>query len=564
MAPSRSSRRGNRSPHPIRRRLALGFAVVALLPVSLLGAGLYAEAWEDARREVREKHRLLAENLATPVKLYLDNHRQKLDMLAASLSQGMPADAVLAQGLEQGGGFDALALAGPDGTLRSLATRPDRMLANPPQSLIGDPALRRGAASDGVAVSGVRRGPLTDRPALVMTLPVHLAGGQRGGVLVGELDRGLIERLRRTIRFGEQGHSAIVDHRGRVVAHPNPEWRQSMKDIAHWPVVQSMLAGRTGVAEFYSPYIEAPMIAGYAAVPDYGWGIMVPQPRSEVAQQVWALLLPQLPLVLAGLGLGVVLALAMARWITGPIHHLAAVSQQLNHQDAPERLAKLPARAPRELHQLAHALQDLVTGLQRSYRRIHQLNSTLQSRVEERTEELRTANAELARLAGSDHLTQVANRRQFEAALGEILNNRRRDVTDLTLLLIDLDNFKAINDRFGHPAGDTALVQVAGRLKGHMRGGDLLARLGGDEFVAALTCDYATARQRADEIRAAIADLPVRTGEAAFQLTASIGLYHLPLAEAPRDPAELMDRVDGALYRAKDGGRNQVREAAAS
>ncbi|HKJ70585.1 MAG TPA: diguanylate cyclase, partial [Gammaproteobacteria bacterium] len=225
-------------------------------------------------------------------------------------------------------------------------------------------------------------------------------------------------------------------------------------------------------------------------------------------------------------------------------------------------LARLPASAPRELHQLAGALRDLVAGLQRSYRRIHHLNQTLQTRVEKRTQELRTANAELARLAGSDHLTDVDNRRQFENNLGEILTNRRRDVADLCLLLIDLDNFKTVNDRFGHPAGDAALVQVAARLKGRMRAGDLLARLGGDEFVAALTCDPATARERANDIRSAIADTPVAVDGSEVRLTASIGLYHQPLDDgAPADPVKLLARVDAALYEAKDNGRNQVREA---
>ncbi|HKJ70334.1 MAG TPA: cache domain-containing protein, partial [Gammaproteobacteria bacterium] len=324
MAPFRSSQsRGERTAQPIRRRLALGFLAVALLPVTLLGIGLYHQAWEDARREVWEKHRLLAQNLATPIKLYLDNHRQKLGMLAASLREGMPAHAAMEGALEEGEGFDILALVGPDGAVRSLVSRTDQLLEDPPRSLAGDPAMRRTDTTDGVAVSGVRRGPISGKPALVMAVPVETPDAGPGAVLLAELDRSVIERLRRTIRFGERGHSAIVDQNGRVVAHPNPDWRRQMKDISHWPVVHKMLEGKTGVAEFYSPFIDARMIAGYAAVPDYGWGIMVPQPRSEVAHQVWALLLPQLPLVLAGLALGVVLALLLSRWITRPIHQLA-------------------------------------------------------------------------------------------------------------------------------------------------------------------------------------------------------------------------------------------------
>ena len=113
------------------------------------------------------------------------------------------------------------------------------------------------------------------------------------GVLLGELRTDLIEELRRTIRFGEKGHSAIVDKFGRVIAHPNPKWMEEMHDLSAQDLVQKMMRGESGVTEFYSPFLKEQMVAGYAAVPEIGWGVMVPQPKSEIERQVRALLYAQ-------------------------------------------------------------------------------------------------------------------------------------------------------------------------------------------------------------------------------------------------------------------------------
>jgi diguanylate cyclase (GGDEF)-like protein len=180
------------------------------------------------------------------------------------------------------------------------------------------------------------------------------------------------------------------------------------------------------------------------------------------------------------------------------------------------------------------------------------------------TEELRLVD-ELAHQASHDALTEVSNRRRFEElALGEITRADRHAGT-LALVLFDLDWFKSINDRYGHPAGDTVLRGVVDTVRGRLRPYDHLARIGGEEFAVLLPETRADeAREAAERWRTALEANVVRLPGAAFPVTASFGvatLEDLPLS-LPPDPRVRLDALlvlaDKALYRAKTGGRNRV------
>jgi diguanylate cyclase (GGDEF)-like protein len=176
------------------------------------------------------------------------------------------------------------------------------------------------------------------------------------------------------------------------------------------------------------------------------------------------------------------------------------------------------------------------------------------SRLRRQRDELDEARAELTRLALTDPLTGLANRRHFDEVLSSELSRANRHQGVLSLAIIDLDDFKAFNDRHGHPAGDAALKAVALLLRARVRGHDTVARLGGEEFAVLMVgaCGEAACRT-AERIRASVSEHPFGAG---VRITVSIGL-----ATAPGDgstPAELVREADRALYRAKDSGRNAV------
>jgi len=106
-----------------------------------------------------------------------------------------------------------------------------------------------------------------------------------GRLAIGCLGTDYIRQVQRAIAFGERGHSMIVDRTGRVVAHLNAKWEASSKDASKVSVVAKMMRGETGVATFFSPPMQADMIAGHTVVPEVGWGVMVPQPPAEMVKR---------------------------------------------------------------------------------------------------------------------------------------------------------------------------------------------------------------------------------------------------------------------------------------
>ncbi|WP_254956737.1 MULTISPECIES: GGDEF domain-containing protein [unclassified Cyanobium] len=163
------------------------------------------------------------------------------------------------------------------------------------------------------------------------------------------------------------------------------------------------------------------------------------------------------------------------------------------------------------------------------------------------------ANRALERLASTDGLTGLWNRRELDERVRREIDRADRYGDDLSLVLYDIDHFKTINDRFGHPAGDRVLVELGRRLRSQLRESDGLGRWGGEEFLVLMPHSSGEeARRLAEKLRRLVAETPV---EDVGTVTASFGVAQ----RRPQEPAEAwFRRVDGALYRAKQAGRNRV------
>ncbi len=169
---------------------------------------------------------------------------------------------------------------------------------------------------------------------------------------------------------------------------------------------------------------------------------------------------------------------------------------------------------------------------------------------------LKALAAELDRLARIDPLTGLSNRRDLDETLDAALSTTRRRGTPLSVLLIDVDHFKRINDTLGHEAGDAILVQIAGSLRASLRAEDSLGRWGGEEFLAVLpNTDSVEARVVADRLRVDVCTSVQANPDEAVTLTVGV-------AEFGSDTkSELVSRADRALYAGKDAGRDTVRTA---
>jgi diguanylate cyclase (GGDEF)-like protein len=192
---------------------------------------------------------------------------------------------------------------------------------------------------------------------------------------------------------------------------------------------------------------------------------------------------------------------------------------------------------------------------------LHDERNQLEARVLQRTLELSVANTKLEQLATTDPLTGIGNRRRMTEQINKELERSRRTRHPLSMLMVDIDHFKDVNDIHGHEAGDRAIIAVSRALAGGMRSIDMASRFGGEEFVLLMPeTDIAVASSAAERLRADVAALRI-TGDKGDEiaLTISIGVAaSYPDTSPPDSASSLLSRADKALYQAKRAGRDRV------
>lgn len=185
-----------------------------------------------------------------------------------------------------------------------------------------------------------------------------------------------------------------------------------------------------------------------------------------------------------------------------------------------------------------------------------------QLRRKARTDHLRASIRRGLRDAMRDPMTGLYNRRHALPQLAQLLNNARQTRSQVAVMLADLDHFKTVNDRFGHPAGDAVLVETAARLQRLLRPVDMIARIGGEEFLIVMpNTGEAAAGVAASRLCRQINRTPVRLSGYGHPvgISVSIGVVVSPRGSIAVNPGEMIEQADRALYRAKDEGRNMVR-----
>jgi len=235
------------------------------------------------------------------------------------------------------------------------------------------------------------------------------------------------------------------------------------------------------------------------------------------------------------------LELGVAHLTVDDEHLFVGILHDLRHRKENERL----------LNEAKHRLENQVA--QRT-RELQESNTRLLAEVAERKE----AQRQLALQARHDALTGLANRRLFQDRLEQAESAARRHDGSLSVMYLDLDGFKAVNDRLGHHAGDQLLKIIAERLRNQLRQEDLVARLGGDEFAVLLEqiADRDQLAQVASKLIAAVAE-PARIGGQVVEVGVSIGIARYP-ADANAS-SKLLRRADQAMYEAKNAGRGRYR-----
>lgn len=186
-----------------------------------------------------------------------------------------------------------------------------------------------------------------------------------GNTIIGEVIPQYLVDLQRGVAFGEKGYAAIVDRTGQVIAHPNSEWNESIKDLSQLSVVQEMMSGEDGVARFYSTALQADMVAGFDVVPRIGWGVMVPQPQSEIFALANSVSRAALTIAL----LGIAAASFLGWWIAGilskPMQSMADTALAVARGDLTSKVELNSRLRPIEIRRLQASFNQMIDDIGR-------------------------------------------------------------------------------------------------------------------------------------------------------------------------------------------------------
>ncbi|WP_294636440.1 diguanylate cyclase [uncultured Aquabacterium sp.] len=524
-------------------RLVLFGLALALTGSAIRYQVLPAFLHDQVGQVVAGQQAALATYVAQDIAAKLDDRERALQRLAAAAPWHALHDAetmqnwLATQHRTQPFFVAGMAVVAPDGhTLAQVQTTSPPLTLDRSGDRVALPEWVDTALRGSSALGRPLRSPQTGEVLLPMTAPVRDTLGQVRAVLIAATELGapgFLQPLEQA-RLGTEGSFLLITPRDRLiiaatdpalVLHPAPATGQV-------PLYDQAAVGYRGGAVIREPGGEE-MVTGVAPVPGAGWIVVARVPATEALAAVAEA--RRFVSVQAAVTVGVFLLLASVGLylVFRPLLRTAALADRMSRGELP--LASLPVLRDDEVGHLTKAFNRLLRRL------------------------LDTQN-ELARMAHHDPLTSLPNRVLLADRMALALARARRNHTRLAVLFMDLDGFKPVNDRFGHEAGDRALIEVARRLDRVVRETDTLARVGGDEFALVLgdlgptsTDAELAARAVANKCMNALAT-PIRINGQDGSLGLSIGIA---LGDGDSSLDALMSAADSAMYQAKEAGRGR-------
>lgn len=536
-----------RPSHSLRSRFAILIALLVAALTWLLGTLIGQDASQRIREEVGRDLSEVSFMMVDRLDRDMQSRAAMLQVLGKLRALSQPDDIGEIRGLLDRlqtefpsiawiGFTDAQGkvLASSDGVLEGAS------LAQRPVYLEGRKTLFIGDVHEAVLLAKLLPNPTGEAMKFVdISLPVYAADGSLVGVLASHLSWSWADEVRlsilepiqqrRNVEFFVIGQDRtvllapkeMIGQRLHLPALEQLAQQQNLWAVQEWPDGKEYL---TGLA----------LSQGHQDYQGLGWTVIARQPLAEAYAPVRE---TTSNILLWGSALAILFALLgwlLAGYFTRPLRQIADAADRLSAGE----ISVIPQlKSTREIEILSNSIRHLVESL------THQQN----------------ALGAMETLAHHDALTGLPNRVALESYLPRAQQRSQASGNCLALFYLDLDGFKPINDQFGHAAGDQLLREVAIRLRGCLREGDLVARLGGDEFLMVLQVPSSEALSQAQLVAertlAALSE-PVDLGNNLAQIGCSIGGALWPLDSS--NLAEALELADQALYRAKHAGKHRA------
>ncbi len=266
----------------LRQLLPVLFFLLAAVPAGSIGVVLTNKAWDRELQTVQEQHLQLAHNLVEALERYAEDAEavfQMIVMAKARVVEDLPTRKL--EDLLRRLHFKYLCIVNANGRIeRLIFSQTDRQITHVSTQLLEKLRVADADADYPPEFSDI----LLDRHDDPTIFLWQRLDGQRYALSAVKTD--YFVRLQSAISFGQNGYAVIVDRSGQIIAHPNPQWRQHINNLSQTEPVRRMMAGETDVARFFSPHVQAEAIAGFTTMPKTGWGVMIPQPMSELQAHV--------------------------------------------------------------------------------------------------------------------------------------------------------------------------------------------------------------------------------------------------------------------------------------
>lgn len=410
-------------------------------------------------------------------------------------------------------------------------------------------------------------GLVTGEPLIALGVPVFDSQNEWSGIVAVSISVDYLSKRLSKVKLGNSSYAWIADNDGNVVSHPNNALileanifdADSIGFEGFGSIAQQTRQQDIGYGHYYDENVGEPKIVTFSTIDTLpGWTLFVTTEESDIFLDIKALVEDVTITLLVVTIVFMPIIFYLTNSVTRPILEL---TKDVKNSVSSHYTEFAGQNSLDEIGQLSNAFKNTIEEIQ-------QHNRNLEDVVARRTNELNDANHDLAMsvkllnennqkltwLAMYDPLTNLFNRRALINQVHQELANKTMHFHSTSLILIDLDYFKAVNDTFGHDVGDQVLMHVADFLSANVRKQDLIARWGGEEFVILLRD---TSIEQSEQIASNLQEkMKLENFSPVTSMTFSAGVATLSAGQSFDD---LIANADKALYTAKKSGRNCVK-----